>query len=184
MLLQRTCCFSWPYSKLKLFLGLIVMVRGTKMEIFTSMKCVLRLVTAKLSAGVQWQKMFFWKSWICSRLVLNHALLLLLNSCESSDSTNTWSSSWQWRRAAAWQVRCSYLRESSLFSFLQRDDSSTLQQTAERQTLALPDRRHLLLGAQTAVNLVELEHKQSSTNVNNMQAELQHHLLEVWHEVQ
>lgn len=56
-----------------------------------------------------------------------------------------------------------YLGESSLFGLLQREDSSTLQQTAERQTLALTDGRHLTLSAQTAVHLVELKHTTNST---------------------
>lgn len=52
----------------------------------------------------------------------------------------------------------SYLGEPSLFGLFQGEDPSTLQQGAERQTLALADGRHLPLGAQSAVNLVELQH--------------------------
>lgn len=52
-----------------------------------------------------------------------------------------------------------YLGQSSLFGFLEGEDSSTLQQAAERQTLALADSAHLPLGAQAAVNLVELRNK-------------------------
>lgn len=50
-----------------------------------------------------------------------------------------------------------YLGETSLFGFLQAEDSPALEQTAERQTLALPGAGHLPLGAQPAVHLVKLK---------------------------
>lgn len=75
------------------------------------------------------------------------------------------TSVWRWRtkkrQSCSDRVtveQCLYLGETSLFGFLQSKDASTLQQTAERQTLALTDCRHLPLGTQTTVDLVELKH--------------------------
>lgn len=73
-----------------------------------------------------------------------------------------------------------YLSETSLLGFLQSEDSSTLQQTAERQTLALADGRHLPLSAQATVNLMELQQtaKSAFQPSNTTEAAPQRHLLD------
>lgn len=63
---------------------------------------------------------------------------------------------------ARWSRVCVYLGESSLFSFFQGEDPSTLQQRAEWQALGLTHGRHLSPGAHSAVDLVELKHTADS----------------------